>query len=155
MASSRAPAVAEILWELKRSDKVAKYGVIAQRAGFSAGANGRAMQTCLTTILREWPHLQAWRAIRDDNTVETKSDQARELAEWGASLAPGSEAGRSNVTIDAERLMVWPQASATSAAASAVEVDDEEIEEELVDSDEEEDDEEESQDADEDDSDED
>jgi len=112
MASTRAPAVAEILWELKRFDKVAKFSVIAGRAGFSAGANGRAMMTCLTTIQKEWPHLQAWRAIRDDGTVQTDSEQSRELEQWGATLTPDSEAGRSSVMIDEARVMIWDDADA-------------------------------------------
>jgi alkylated DNA nucleotide flippase Atl1 len=107
MSSTRAPAVAEVLWELKRLDKVAKYSVIAERAGFSAGVNGRAMVTCLATIQKEWPHLQAWRAIRDDGTVQTGSAQSRELEEWGATITPDKEAGRSTVSIDEARLMVW------------------------------------------------
>jgi len=116
MASTRAPAVAEILWELKRVDKVAKYSVIAERAGFSAGANGRAMVTCLATIQKEWPHLQAWRAIRDDGTVQTNSAQSRELEQWGAKLTPDSEAGRSSVLIDEDRVMIWDDAEGNAGS---------------------------------------
>jgi len=107
MASTRAPAVAEILWELKRVDKVARYSAIAERAGFSAGATGRAMITCLSTIQKEWPHLQAWRAIRDDGTVQTDSEQSRELQQWGATLSAETDNGRTNVQIDEDRVMVW------------------------------------------------
>jgi len=119
MASTRAPAVAEILWELKRVDKVAKYSAIAERAGFSAGATGRAMITCLSTIQKEWPHLQAWRAIRDDGTVQTDSEQSRELQQWGATLSPDTDGDRSNVQIDEDRVMVW--GGATGQAASELE----------------------------------
>ncbi|WP_437230090.1 hypothetical protein SH661x_001778 [Planctomicrobium sp. SH661] len=119
MASTRAPAVAEILWELKRFDKVAKYSAIAERAGFSAGANGRAMVTCLTTIQKEWPHLQAWRAIRDDGTVQSNSEQSRELAQWGATLSPDSEDGRMSVLIDEARVMIWEDAPAAAKPALA------------------------------------
>lgn len=107
MASTRAPAVAEILWELKRVDKIARYSTIAARAGFNAGANGRAMLTCLSTIQKEWPHLQFWRAIRDDGTVQSGSQQSRELEQWGATLQPDHEPGRSAVLVDESRVMIW------------------------------------------------
>lgn len=126
MASTRAPAVAEILWELKKGDKIAKFNAIAARAGFTAGANGRAMLTCLATIQKEWPHLQAWRAIRDDGTVPTDSEQARELAQWGATLTADAEEGRSSVLIDESKVMIWDDAEASAAAAAlaAVAADD-------------------------------
>jgi alkylated DNA nucleotide flippase Atl1 len=66
MASSRAQEVAEILFELKRADKIATFSSIAGKAGFSAGANGRTVVTCLKTVRRDWSHLQWWRAIKDD-----------------------------------------------------------------------------------------
>jgi methylated-DNA-protein-cysteine methyltransferase related protein len=95
MASSRAQLVAEILWELKRADKVANFRLVAERAGFSAGANGRAMETCLKTIRRDWPHLQWWRAIpiRDDGLLEKDSEQVVKLQECGYAVedAEGSE----------------------------------------------------------------
>lgn len=105
MASTRAPAVAEVLWELKRADKVATYSTIANRAGFSAGAKGRAMLTCMKTIRRDWPHLQWWRAIRDDFTV-TAGEHAEELEEWGASVTPDEE-DRVALQIEDEKVMVW------------------------------------------------
>ena len=95
MASSRAQLVAEILWELKRADKVANFRLVAERAGFSAGANGRAMETCLKTIRRDWPHLQWWRAIpiRDDGLLEKDSEQVVKLQECGYTVedAEGSQ----------------------------------------------------------------
>lgn len=105
MASTRAPAVAEVLWELKRADKVATYSTIASRAGFSAGAKGRAMLTCMKTIRRDWPHLQWWRAVRDDMTV-TAGEHAEELEEWGAVVTPDEE-GRVSLQIEDEKIMVW------------------------------------------------
>jgi hypothetical protein len=87
--------VAEILWELKRADKVANFKLVAERAGFSAGANGRAMETCLKTIRRDWPHLQWWRAIpiRDDGQLEKDSEQVVKLQECGYAVenAEGSQ----------------------------------------------------------------
>lgn len=109
MASTRAPAVAEVLWELKRADKVATYSIVANRAGFSAGANGRAMITCMKTIRRDWPHLQWWRAIRDDHTV-LPGEHATELEEWGATLVPTDD-DRVAVQVEDEKLMVWEEVS--------------------------------------------
>ena len=60
--STRAQAIAEILWQLKKAEKLATLTSIAARAGFSPGANGRTVSTCLKTVRRDWPHLQWWRA---------------------------------------------------------------------------------------------
>jgi alkylated DNA nucleotide flippase Atl1 len=83
MASSRADEVAELLWELKRAGKLATYTHIARRAGFSAGANGRAMDSCLRVVRRDWPHLQWYRAIRDDGVLEKDGEQMKKLVEAG------------------------------------------------------------------------
>ena len=83
MTSIRAEGVAEVLWELKRAEKVATFSSIAERAGFSAGANGRTVKTALKTVRRDWDHLHWWRAIGDDNTVEKDSQQAELLEESG------------------------------------------------------------------------
>lgn len=107
MASTRAPAVAEVLWELKRLDKVAQFGAIAARAGFNPGANGRAMLICLETIRKEWPHLQVWRAIRDDGTVEVKSSQYTQLQAWGAKFSEPDSNGRAGILIDESLVMIW------------------------------------------------
>lgn len=118
MASTRAPAVAEVLWELKREDKIATYGAIAGRAGFSAGANGRAMITCLKTVRKDWPHLQWWRAIRDDGTCKAEGDQAIELADWGAELSNVDNEGRVHIKVDEARIMVWDEEEASAVLAS-------------------------------------
>lgn len=111
MASTRAEEVAELLWELKRAAKVAKYSVIAKRAGFSAGANGKAMETALKTVRRDWPHLQWWRAVADTTLVAKDSEQAKKLAEAGIGLKPGKD---DTMTLAApeEVLMEWPEAPA-------------------------------------------
>ena len=70
VSSTRAQAVAEILWELKRADKVATLTSIANRAGFSPGSGGRTVNICLKTVRRDWPHLQWWRAVADNGQVE-------------------------------------------------------------------------------------
>lgn len=83
MTSIRAEGVAEVLWELKRAGKVATFSSIAQRAGFSAGSNGRTVKTALKTVRRDWDHLQWWRAIGDDGLVEKDSEHAEKLIESG------------------------------------------------------------------------
>lgn len=123
MASTRAPAVAEVLWELKRLDKIATFSAIAERAGFSAGANGRAMLTCLKTIQKEWPHLQWWRAIRDDGTVIKDGDQATQLQTWGATFSKETTEDRVSVLIDEARMMVWEKSAEPVAVAAKADAD--------------------------------
>ncbi len=106
MATTRAEAVAEVLWELKRADKVACYSEVAIRAGFSAGANGRAMLTCLRAIRKDWPHLHWWRTMKDDHTVE-EGEHAERMEEWGATLDGKSNDGRVKVQVETEKVMVW------------------------------------------------
>ena len=119
MASTRAEEVAELLWELKRASKVAKYSVLAKRAGFSAGSNGKAMDTCLKTVRRDWPHLQWWRAVSDTVSIEKDSEQAKKLAEAGVGLKAGKD---NTVTLAApeEIFMEWAEVPAPLAAAAPV-----------------------------------
>jgi len=108
MTSSRAQLVAEVLWELKRADKVACYTNVAGRAGFSAGANGRAMETCLKTIRRDWPHLQWWRAIRDTGLLEKDSDQVAMLQESGYEIEASDDGEELVVVSELEtHMMSW------------------------------------------------
>ena len=86
MASVRAENVAEVLWELKRIDKVATFTEVAGRAGFKPGAGGRTMLTCLATVQRDWPHLQWWRAIPDDKCIAHDSPHAEQLRSVGFEL---------------------------------------------------------------------
>ncbi len=118
MASVRAAEVAEILWELKRADKVATYSIIARRAGFSAGANGRAMITCLRTVRRDWPHLQWWRAIKDGGVFEKGSEQETKLRELGLEfeLADGGDEETIAVASLEEHLMNWEENAEGPAA---------------------------------------
>lgn len=115
MASSRAQEVAEILWELKRAGKLATYSTIARRAGFSPGTNGRTMVSCLKTVRRDWPHLQWWRAVRDDMHLKQGSEHEQILRESGYELAEVKDGA---VTlIDAEvHLMVWEEQVPAAAA---------------------------------------
>ncbi|MBR9802970.1 MAG: hypothetical protein ACE37I_13465 [Rubinisphaera brasiliensis] len=108
MSSTRAEAVAEVLWELKRADKMATFSEIATRAGFSAGANGRSMQTCLKHIRKDWSHLEWWRAISDDLIVAKDSEQYEELAESDFELTE-AEAEKEGMTLQnpEEALQQW------------------------------------------------
>lgn len=121
MASSRADEVAEILWELKRAGKIATYTHIARRAGFSAGNGGRAMDSCLKVVRRDWPHLQWWRAVKDDGSLENGSEQESKLREAGYSLE-ADQGGKSFTLVGIEQhLMVWQEAAAAVAPAEAEE----------------------------------
>ena len=81
VTSTRAQAIAEILWELKRAEKLATLTSIADRAGFPAGSNGRTVITTLKTVRRDWPHLQWWRAVADDGRLD--EEQRSHLANAG------------------------------------------------------------------------
>ena len=81
ISSTRAQAVAEILWELKKAEKLATLTSIADRAGFSPGFGGRTVSTCLKTVRRDWPHLQWWRAVADNGQLE--KEQESHLIEAG------------------------------------------------------------------------
>ena len=121
MASSRADEVAEILWELKRAGKIATYTHIARRAGFSAGNGGRAMDSCLKVVRRDWPHLQWWRAVKDDGSLENGSEQESKLREAGYPLESG-QGGKNSTLIGIEQhLMVWQDPTAVAAAPAAEE----------------------------------
>ena len=119
MASTRAAEVAEVLWELKRADKVATLTSIARRAGFSAGTNGRTIKTCLKTVRRDWPHLQWWRAIEDTCFVEKGSEHEEKLRECGFQLAE-SNGHKDSVTIVSldEYLMSWEEAASGNGAVA-------------------------------------
>ena len=119
MASTRAEDVAEVLWELKRAQKVATYSTIARRAGFSAGTNGRAMQTCLRTIRRDWPHLQWWRAVQDDGRLARGSEQEAKFREAGFDLKEDDKDDDA-VFVNAldEHLMDWETNEAKEADPS-------------------------------------
>lgn len=112
MASTRAAEVAEILWELKRAGKVATYTVIARRAGFSPGANGRMMATALRSVRQDWPHLEWWRAVEDDGLFPEDSEQARKLRKSGFELEPADEtSGVIAIKEFEQHLMTWDEES--------------------------------------------
>lgn len=108
MASSRADEVAELLWELKRADKISTYTLIARRAGFAAGNKGRAMLTTLKTVRRDWPHLHWWRAIADDGVFEAESEQLAFLREAGFEFDNVKDDGKQFILKELEvHVMSW------------------------------------------------
>ena len=108
MASVRAENVAEVLWELKRIDKVATFSEVAGRAGFKPGAGGRTMLTCLATVQRDWPHLQWWRAIPDDKCIAHDSPHAEQLRSVGIELeVVDSRKGFVTIVDLPTRLFTW------------------------------------------------
>jgi alkylated DNA nucleotide flippase Atl1 len=122
MVSSRASEVAELLWELKRAQKVATYTTLAKQAGFSAGMNGRTMATTIRTIRRDWPHLEWWRAVSDDGVLEKDSEHEEKLRQSGYELeeAKGKRGALMIKALD-KHLMIWEAASASASAAAAAE----------------------------------
>jgi alkylated DNA nucleotide flippase Atl1 len=108
MVSTRASEVAELLWELKKAQKIAKYSTLAKQAGFSAGTNGRTMVTTIKTIRRDWPHLEWWRAITDDGLFAKDSEHETALRQSGFELEE-AKGKRGALTIKSleEHLMTW------------------------------------------------
>jgi alkylated DNA nucleotide flippase Atl1 len=72
VTSTRAQAIAEILWELKRAEKLATLTSIATRVGFAPGSGGRTVSNCLKSVRRDWPHLQWWRAVADNGQPDAE-----------------------------------------------------------------------------------
>src|SRR6478752_8397930 len=112
MASTRAAELAELLWELKRAGKVATYTTLARRAGFSPGVNGRTVVTTLKAVRRGWPHLQWWRAVSDDGTLEKGSEQQEKLVACGFQLEDAGAKSDAVVLIEFEKhQMIWSDAA--------------------------------------------
>ena len=108
VASTRAQAIAEILWELKKAEKLATLTSIANRVGFSPGATGRTVITSLKTVRRDWPQLQWWRAVADNGQVD--AEQKSYLAEAGFE-SESAEDGSIAIKAFAEQLMIWEEPS--------------------------------------------
>jgi alkylated DNA nucleotide flippase Atl1 len=117
MASSRADEVAEILWELKRAGKISTYTQIARRAGFSAGNNGRAMDSCLKVVRRDWPHLHWWRAVKDDGVLDNGCEQEACLREAGFSLEVADNGKKQTLVSLEAQVMTWEVPAAAQPAA--------------------------------------
>lgn len=111
-SSARAQAVAQILWELKKADKLATLSSIAARAGFAPGSGGRTVRTCLKTVRRDWPHLQWWRAIADNGQLE--DEQASHVATGGFETEI-VEGGSASIKSFAAQLMNWEEVEEASA----------------------------------------
>lgn len=119
MASNRAADIAEVLWELKRAGKLATFSSIAERAGFSPGADGKAVRKCIATIRQEWPHLEWWRVIEDDGTIEAQDDHVTALRGLGIELGDDRK-GYVSLKIDEELIMVWEEIQPVPPAVVAI-----------------------------------
>ncbi|HSG70365.1 MAG TPA: hypothetical protein VLA12_08110 [Planctomycetaceae bacterium] len=118
--STRAQQVAEVLWELKRAEKLGTYSSIAERAGFSAGTNGRTMIACIKKIRIHWPHLHWWRVLDDSARIERNSEQARELEQNGIELEPATSNDKFLKPLGVEDLLIdWASIDQSNAAAAA------------------------------------
>jgi len=118
--SVRAQAVAEVLWELKKAEKLGTYSLVAERAGFSAGTNGRTMVTCLKKIRREWPHLEWWRILEDDVELPKKSEQVSHLESNGYEMeAAGSDEKVVKPASLEEHLVNWDAVDGVDESAEA------------------------------------
>jgi len=117
-SSTRAQAIAHILWEVKKAEKLCTLSSVAERAGFSAGAKGRSVLTCLKTVKRDWPHLQWWRAVADNGQLEKGSEHAALLVESGFEVEDGD--GDFVVVKELEtKLMTWEVAEEPVEAEEA------------------------------------
>ncbi len=106
IAATRAQAVAEILWELKRAEKLATLTSIAGRAGFRPGSGGRTVSTCLNTVRRDWPHLQWWRAVADDGVVDKEQESHLVQAGFETETADGDSVVVMSLP---DQLMTWEE----------------------------------------------
>lgn len=88
MASARAQELAELLWEMKRANKLGKFTIVARRAGFAPGAGGRTIMSVLANVRKDYPNLQWWRVLPDDGSLEkdTEGVQSKILQENGYEL---------------------------------------------------------------------
>jgi len=114
-SSARAQAIANILYELKKAGKIATYSAVAGRAGFSAGAKGRSVITCLKTVRRDWPHLQWWRAVSDTGQLEQGSEHEQLLVESGFETEPAEDELVVVKSLDLQ-LMNWEEAEEPATA---------------------------------------
>jgi hypothetical protein len=107
MASSRAQAVADVLWELHQAEKLGTLSRVARHAGFSPGANGKTIRNVLDGVRREWPHLQWWRIVGDDGTL-LDDQQARFLKTAGVEVTADKK-GREAVPVEEAVIMSWAE----------------------------------------------
>ncbi len=112
VTSTRAQAIAEILWELKKAEKLATLTSIANRAGFSPGADGRTVSTTLKIVRRDWPHLQWWRAVADNGRIDEEQQSYLKKAGFESEMVEGEKVA---VKSFAEQLMTWEVVSAVES----------------------------------------
>lgn len=113
MPSVRAEAVAEVLWELKRMEKLSTWTEVAERAGFKAGVGGKNLLNCLEIVKRDWPHLQWWRVVPDTMQLPNNSEQVLHLRAAGYQLEPLPECADLLRLVNHEQhLMTWEEAAA-------------------------------------------
>jgi alkylated DNA nucleotide flippase Atl1 len=116
-SSTRAQAIAEILWELKKAEKLATLTSIAARAGFAPGSGGRTVSTCLKTVRRDWPHLQWWRAVADNGLIDEEQRSHVAKAGFETEIVEG---GSVAIKSFADQLMNWNEREAASSSNSCV-----------------------------------
>jgi alkylated DNA nucleotide flippase Atl1 len=121
MASVRAAEVAELLWEIKRADKVGTFTGVARKAGFSPGVSGRTIQTVLKTVRRDWPHLQWWRVFPDDGLIEKDTEQSQLAEEAGFSFVASGD----QIILDSfqDHVFVWVSEEEEAAAKAAADAE--------------------------------
>jgi alkylated DNA nucleotide flippase Atl1 len=117
MASVRAAEVAELLWEIKRADKVGTFTRVARKAGFSPGVSGRTIQTVLKTVRRDWPHLQWWRVFPDDGLIEKDTEQSQVAEEHGFTFVAAGD----QIILESfeEHVFIWQTEEEEAAAKAA------------------------------------
>jgi methylated-DNA-protein-cysteine methyltransferase related protein len=116
LTSTRAQAIAEILWELKKSEKLATLTSIAARAGFAPGSGGRTVSNCLKTVRRDWPHLQWWRAVADNGQLDEEQKSHLAKAGFETEIVEGGTVIKSF----AAQLMNWEEREAESSSNSCI-----------------------------------
>lgn len=117
MASARAQEVAELLWEMKRAGKLGKFTTVARKAGFAPGAGGRTITSVIANVRKDFPHLQWWRILPDDGSLEKDKDgeQAKILEENGFEIITKDK--KPVVKEFEENCMTWPEPEAPDQEA--------------------------------------
>lgn len=119
MASMRAELVAEVLWELKKINKLATYTEISQRAGFKPGVNGKTILSSLDAVKRDWPHLQWWRALPDDCCLIADSDHVGQLRANGIEVEEAKGKKTAVTIIDLQTMLYTWEDDPVAAAPVA------------------------------------
>jgi alkylated DNA nucleotide flippase Atl1 len=110
--SIRAQSVADLLWELKKADKLATLTTIANRAGFPPGQDGRTVSATLKIVRRDWPHLQWWRAVADNGQLDDEQRSYLTKAGFGTETVEGGDVV---IKSFAAQTMAWDEPSELEA----------------------------------------